>query len=72
MHLFLCDKIVFVFTGPRFANFRRLCVTAGSPLNHFDLGGERDGILITWSHGVNSQQELDNALNSEWEGGGGA
>ncbi|KAK2150591.1 hypothetical protein LSH36_399g04017 [Paralvinella palmiformis] len=51
--------------GPRLEEFRRLCITAGSPLNHFDLNGTRDGLLVTWAHAVNSEQELKSALMSD-------
>ena len=58
-------RVYYDLAGPRMAEFRRMSITAGSPLNHFQLNGTRDGILISWAHAVNSEQELASALNSE-------
>ena len=60
-----CNKtlVYYDLPGQKFEEFLRLSVTAGSLFNHFPLE-KRDALDITWAHAVNSQQELEDALNS--------
>ena len=53
--------IYYDLPGPRFDQFRRLSVTAGTPLNHFDLPN-RDALHITWAHAVNSKADVEKAI----------
>lgn len=51
------------FSTFRFDKFRQLIVTAGNPLNHFDVGW--DGRKIGWMQRVNSLDQLDAAVNGK-------
>ena len=63
-----CHKkyIYYDLPGEMFEEFRQLCITAGSPLNHFPDMDNRDALWVTWAHAVNSQQELQEALDSKF------
>ena len=62
-----CHKkyIYYDLPGPKMEAFQLLCITAGSLFHHFPNMDARDGLYITWAHAVNSQKELDYALNSK-------
>ena len=57
--------IYYALSGEKFDRFRALSITAGSPLNHFPDMVHRDGVKVTWAHGVNSQQHLKDALEGK-------
>ncbi len=52
-----------LFLGARFAEFRRLCVTAGNPLNHFDVPW--NGAHVKLSENVNTLQAVQSAVNGK-------
>lgn len=60
-----CNKslIYYDLPGSRFTDFQQLSITAGSVFNHFDFP-QRDGLLVTWAHAVNTRELLDETLKS--------
>ncbi|XP_023930428.1 protein FAM151A-like isoform X1 [Lingula anatina] len=58
------EKIFYDLPGTKFKEFQELSVTAGSPLNFFDVK-DRDAIDITWAHAANSIADMEMALKSD-------
>ena len=62
-----CNKslIYYDLPGSQYEEFKKLAVTGGSVFNHFSLP-QRDGIHITWAHGVNDRELLDDVIKSKY------